>query len=71
MGRTSLVIIGSVLWEALNHNPVALLQEVDVDNASEAWKKEAQKLLNRYLAYLKKKFRITHRCVFLYGVWPS
>ena len=46
VGRTSLVIIGSCIVGSLNHNPVALLKEVDVDNASEAWKKPIRTILS-------------------------
>ena len=56
-----------VLWEALNHNPVALLQEVELDQASDDWKKEAQKLLERYDSYLNKAVqsqpRIAYFCM--------
>ena len=53
-----------VLWEALNHNPVALLQEVDVDLADKEWKKEAQKLLSRYTNYINKEVQSNPRIAY-------
>ena len=42
------------LWDMLNHNPIAVLQETDVNKASKAWKKKAQSLLDRYEAYQQR-----------------
>jgi glycogen phosphorylase len=40
------------LWERLHHNPIALLQEADIENASTEWKEKATALLERYQQYL-------------------
>ena len=53
-----------ILWESLNHSPIRLLQEVDVEKASESWKIEAQKLLERYAAYQKKSVSDTPRIAY-------
>ena len=39
------------LWDRLNHNPIALLNEADVENASDEWKQKASALLQRYQQY--------------------
>lgn len=43
-----------VLWEELHHNPIAMLDEVNLDNASATWKERAQGLLDRYAEYQAK-----------------
>ena len=42
------------LWEDLNHNPTAMLNEVSWENVSEEWKKKARSLLVRYKAFSAK-----------------
>ena len=44
-----------VVWDAVNHNPVRLLEEVSLQHASDEWKKTAEALLLRRQAYLVSK----------------
>ena len=56
------------LWEELNHNPVALLEEADPDAAPASWKQQVAQLLGRYEDYkakasLVKSPRIAYFCM--------
>ena len=39
--RASTKDLDPFLWERLHHNPIALLQEADIENASTEWKEKA------------------------------
>ncbi|NOY26501.1 MAG: glycosyltransferase family 1 protein [Oligoflexia bacterium] len=39
------------LWEVVNHNPVALLHDMDPDSAPPGWENQARDMLNRWRAY--------------------
>jgi glucan phosphorylase len=41
-----------VIWEAVNHNPIQLLEEASLDFASESWKRRAEDLLLRRQEFL-------------------
>lgn len=53
-----------VLWEELNHNPLALLREVNIADASPKWRAEAEALLDRYESYLKNPVQKTPRIAY-------